>query len=268
MIRMVKWFMRHKYKIMFWAGLGLTCCLFFELIKLPCWLGVIINIVSIIGSGVLCSAIVSWLVEESNKKQKIETAKEQRKFILSTLCLQSKSILRWEIRALSQYSHIRFSGKRKVVLVESAIDDGVKTLKELIMELNQSDDSIEQDSWKIDIEYMKRRELKPKYLYQELMPYYRAIHKTLISIIENSHIYLLGEILNQKDIEILKNFEHIVESIIWGAETNDSSIILAYKEHLAENLLQYFACIGVDLKEKIEYGKETIEIENAGNVKE
>ena len=48
MIRMVKWFMRHKYKIMFWAGLGLTCCLFFELIKLPCWLGVIINIVSII----------------------------------------------------------------------------------------------------------------------------------------------------------------------------------------------------------------------------
>ena len=82
---MIKWFMKHKYKIMICTGLILTCCLFFELIKLPCWLDVIINIVSIIGSGVLCSAIVSWLVEESNEKQKIETAKEQRKFILSTL---------------------------------------------------------------------------------------------------------------------------------------------------------------------------------------
>ena len=110
---MVKWFMRHKYKIMFWAGLGLTCCLFFELIKLPCWLGVIINIVSIIGSGVLCSAIVSWLVEESNKKQKEETIREQRKFILGTLSAQTKSILSWEICALSQYSHIRVGGERK-----------------------------------------------------------------------------------------------------------------------------------------------------------
>lgn len=265
---MVKWFMRHKYKIMFWAGLGLTCCLFFELIKLACWIRVLINIASMIGSGVLCSTIVSWFVEKSNKKQNIETAKEQRKFILSTLCRQLKSILSWEIRALSQYSHIRFNGKRKVVLVESAIDDGVKTLKELVMELNQSDDSIEQNSWKIDIEYMKRRELKSKYLYQELMPYYRAIHKTLISIIENSHVYLLSKILNQKDIETLKNFEHIIESIIWSAETNDNSIILAYKEDLAENLLLYFECIGVDLKEKIEYGKEMIEIENEGDVKE
>ena len=90
----------------------------------------------------------------------------------------------------------------------------------------------------------------------------------LISIIENSHVYLLSKILNQKDIETLKNFEHIIESIIWSAETNDNSIILAYKEDLAENLLLYFECIGVDLKEKIEYGKETIEIENDGDVKE
>lgn len=37
---------------------------------------------------------------------------------------------------------------------------------------------------------------------------------------------------------------------------------------MAENLLLYFECIGVDLKEKIEYGKEMIEIENEGDVKE
>ncbi len=82
-------------------------------------------------------------------------------------------------------------------------------------------------------------------------------------------IYIFySKILNQKDIETLKNFKHIIESIIWSAETNDNSIILAYKEDLVENLLLYFECIGVDLKEKIEYGKETIEIENDGDVKD
>ena len=260
--------MRHKYKIMFWAGLGLTCCLFFELIKLPCWLGVIINIVSIIGSGVLCSAIVSWLVEESNKKQKEETIREQRKFILGTLSAQTKSILSWEICALSQYSHIRVGGERKTILIETTIEEGIDALKDILKELNQDIDSMYQFSESIDLKYLERTRLKSTYLCEKLMPYYKAIHKTLLSVIENSSMYLLGEILNQKDIEILKNFEHIIESIIWSAETNDNSIILAYKKHLAENLLLYFECIGVDSKEKIEYGKETIEIENDGDVKE
>ena len=265
---MVKWFMKHKYKIMIFTGLILTCCLFFELIKLPCWLGVIINIVSIIGSGVLCSAIVSWFVEKSNKKQNIETAKEQRKFILGTLCAQVKSILSWEIRALSQYSHIRVSGERKIILIESTIEEGIEVLKSILKELNQDIDSMYQFSKNIDSEYLERRRLKSAYLCEELMPYYKAIHKTLLSVIENSSMYLLGEILNQKDIEILNDFEHIVECIIWRCESDDNSIILAYKKRFAENLLKYFECIGVDLKGKIEYGKETIEIDNDGDIKE
>ena len=68
--KMIKWFMKHKYKIMIFTGLILTCCLFFELIKLACWIRVLINIASMIGSGVLCSAIVSWFVEKSNKNIK------------------------------------------------------------------------------------------------------------------------------------------------------------------------------------------------------
>lgn len=63
----------------------------------------IFNIISMIGSGILCSAVVSYIIEISNNKRVQNLKQEQQKYILSSV----KDSLLWlfslEYKNLSEY---------------------------------------------------------------------------------------------------------------------------------------------------------------------
>ena len=79
-----------KYIWMIAVGFVLTIS-FIATIWLKCVWDTIFNIVAMIGSGILCSAVVSYIIEISNNKRDEKLKQEQQKYIFSS----AKDSLLW-----------------------------------------------------------------------------------------------------------------------------------------------------------------------------
>ena len=73
----------------------------------------IFNILAMIGSGILCSAIVSLIIEENNKRIAREEKIKQREFILKGIRMSLKTYLFWEVDQLSQYYLLKIDNSLK-----------------------------------------------------------------------------------------------------------------------------------------------------------
>ena len=65
---------------------------------------VFLNISAMLGSGVLCSSIVSLIIEHNTKKAQVEEHKRQCEFIFSTLRVDLIRIAKEELRNISEYT--------------------------------------------------------------------------------------------------------------------------------------------------------------------
>ena len=114
---------------------------------------VILNIVAMIGSGVLCSALVSLFLELKSEKEK----KKQSSFILEGIKSRLKFILIWEIKVLSAYSIlIKPDSQKRTKKYKLALTNAIVKIKEILESITQNTENIYQYSSNMDFEYMNK----------------------------------------------------------------------------------------------------------------
>ena len=102
---------------------------------------VIFNILSMIGSGIFCSAIVSWIIEENNIRKAREEKIKHREFILKGIRTRLKTYLFWEVDQLSQYDLLQIDDSLKTRRrIEYSIAKVIRKLQEYITKINTTEE--------------------------------------------------------------------------------------------------------------------------------
>ncbi|MBO5394279.1 MAG: hypothetical protein J6A28_00010 [Clostridia bacterium] len=126
-----------KYIWMLSIGLVFSFSLCFSIIPgCPYWLVVLTDIFAMLGSGLVCSAVVTWIVESNNEKHRKIDIKRQKVFALSAIVDRTKYLLKNEIRNMSAFLLVREEKKRKIRKVNASIEETAEILSEMLARIN------------------------------------------------------------------------------------------------------------------------------------
>lgn len=214
---------------------------------------IIINIISTLGGGVVCSAIVSWLVEASNDKRLKEERKRQREYILSSLKFNLNLLLRLEVRCMSAYSIlIENEDNKEVVSSKITIKEACLKIKGYLEKINNSTvirHGLIND--KTDSDYLKRVGVRNNFAYGNTLSSYTHIFNILSNIMEESNNYYIGGVFDKEIIEAIKGMQVDVNSIIQYSNENSLDLLVEFKHIFYANVLGYLDTLKIDINEII-----------------
>ena len=235
------------------CGILATLSLIFTIFSNYVW-GVIWNIVAMIGSGVLCSAIVSWGVEAANLREQKANISKQRDFVTVSTRVWMKQVLALEIQKASGYLHLLnpqsytfCSQEMKVGEINQLLLSYIEKVKKVM--------SLDEEQTIVDAEIERK---KHGFLCKQTIPYYTALNNRITYIIENSSFFFINGIFSEEEIKDLSCLKNIVESIVNEADWYDRHGLLEYKKLFYEKYKKYVKLFGISEEEKIEicYYKE------------
>lgn len=208
---------------------------------------VILNIVAMIGSGVLCSALVSLFLELKSEKEK----KKQSSFILEGIKSRLKFILIWEIKVLSAYSIlIKPDSQKRTKKYKLTLTNAIVKIKEILESITQNTENIYQYSSNMDFEYMNKIKRKNTLAFGFSLPYYKDLASRISDLLIDSNNYLINGVFNEDKINILKSMEIEIKEII-GFSTEDSlELLMEFREIFFKNIEMYYKVLDIDLNEE------------------
>lgn len=245
--------MKKKYIIMITFGVLATLSLIFTIFSDCVW-DVIWNIMAMIGSGVLCSAIVSWRVEAANLREQKANISKQREFVTMSTRIWMKQVLALEIQKTSGYLHLHNPQSFTFCSQEMKIGEINKLLLSCIEKAKEKM-SLDDEQPIVDAENERK---KHGFLCNQIMPYYTVLNNRIADIIENSSFFFINGIFSEEEIKDLASLKNIVESIVNEADWYDRHGLIEYKKIFYEKYKKYAALFGITEEEKIEicYYKE------------
>ncbi len=212
----------------------------------------IFNIVAMIGSGILCSAVVSYIIEISNNKRDEKLKQEQQKYILSSV----KDSLLWlfslEYKNLSEYLILgdttnKYKTNKKELKVEEALNEVSNYLKEIT---NNATICFLYTNV-IDSNYLTRIKRRDDLAFKNNLPYYERLNKELLKINGDSNYYYTTGIFTKEQLKIIQDIQIDIDQIIYYSNENNLDILFEFKEMFITNISKHLNLFNIKESDKI-----------------
>ena len=189
-----------------------------------------VTIVASIGSGVLCSAIVSILVEYFNEKRDISNKLQIKYSVFDMLKNDLIYLLTQECKYSSYYLVIENQSKKSNIIKISAGEIIEKIIKNLSLINDTIQKEFQEHTIHINSEWLKNNQEKDKTLYYYILPYYRRVKADINNILSNQILLLTQNTLSKDEIDFLKTCEFIIDDIIQFSESESRELLIEVKE--------------------------------------
>lgn len=234
-----------KYFFMFILGLLATFSFIFTI-----WADeetdIVLNIIAMIGSGIFCSALVSLIIEQSNKKRELQRKQDEQKFILSSVKDILISITKSELRYLSEYVLFENNSAKTIkrdLSFPLQIKNVTKYLTDIINSLYKNTSVV------IDENYLKKQKRKRDLAYGMLLPYYRTLNHSLLKVIEDSPFYYINGNLSEDTIKALKKIQQNIDDIITYSSEETIDLLFEFKKIFFEHISPIVKVLGINENE-------------------
>ena len=250
---------KKKYLIMTIIGIVLTALLFLKLINdMPKMVTLVIEVLSMLGGGIFCSAIVSWIIDIQNQEEIKRIREEQRAFILKGLQRRIINLYTYELRELSVYYANYISNEKGKLIKKELMMKEIS--EEIILRINKiiefEENLINNDAITcIDSMYTEREERKHR-LVKNVLLYYNDLYEELKRLENVADNYFVNNILSPDQMEKLKKIIYVVhENILFSTESNLSDdTFWAIKSAFYENTDEIVSLLQIgDRKEELRY---------------
>lgn len=249
---------KRVYVWMIVVGIVLTISLVSKI-----WTGdnidIIFDIIAMIGSGVLCSAIVALLTEIRNEKMMSMAQQKNRGFVLSVITNGIKGLLILELKYLSAYALLSNTERKETQNCDLAISEIIDKINCILGTITSSIETIYQSSHipRIDNAYLKRISERSHLAYQCVFPYYENLRNTTQKLLDESNYCLISGILDEDTITFLNAMQQDLSSIIASSDDANLELLFEFKMIFFDNLSKYLDVLGVDKDELLHcYVKE------------
>ena len=215
-------------------------------------LAVCLNICAMLGSGVLCSSIVSLIIEHNTKKVQTEEHKRQCEFIFKTLHIDLSRIAAEELRNLSEYSVLREKKEEKCWVSDNMTLSEILSKLQAYLEVLSTDfEMANQFAYHIDSEYMNSIKDKNALAFENALTYYRILDDSLNVVLEQSNVYYLAHIISENQISILKDIKHATSDVIHNSHEGDLEQTFIMKKLFFMSMQECLQAFDVDATKKI-----------------
>lgn len=211
----------------------------------------IFNIVAMIGSGILCSAVVSYIIEISNNKRDEKLKQEQQKYILSSV----KDSLLWlfslEYKNLSEYLSLsNTTNKFKTNKKELEVKETLNEVSNYLSQITNNASICFQFTNVIDSHYLTRIKRRDDLAFKNILPYYERLNKELLKINGESIYYTTG-IIGKEQLSVIRNIQIDVDQIIYHSNENNLDTLFEYKEMFITNISKHLSLFNIKESDKI-----------------
>jgi hypothetical protein len=240
-----------KYWVMFITGFLLTfsyiLVIMFEDKVVTTWL----NIIAMLGSGILCSAIVSYMVEDIAKKAEKIEHERQCKYIFSNLFVDFTRIAKEELRNLSLYRIFRDKNEDKCwINKEMTMSEIISEVQIYLEELSTDSSMANQFMEKFDSDYLTKIKEKNALAFENALPYYRLLKNSLTAVLENSNVYYLAHVFSESQISALKDIEYSTSDVIANSHDRDLEQTFIMKKCFFDSMEICLREFGADITTK------------------
>lgn len=213
---------------------------------------VIFNLIAMLGSGILCSAVVSYIIEISNNKRDENLKQKQQEYILSSI----KDSLLWlfslEYKNLSEYLTLsnttnKYKTNKKELEVEEALNEVSNYLKQIT---NNATICFLYTNV-IDSNYLTRIKRRDDLAFKNNLPCYEKLNKELLKIIEDSNYYYTTEIFTKEQLKIIQDIQIDIDQIIYYSNENNLDILFEFKEIFITNISKHLNLFNIKEFDKI-----------------
>lgn len=206
---------------------------------------VIVTIFSPLGGGVLCSAIVSLLVEKFNEKRDLKKIETERGFIARHSKFNLRILIERERNYLPNF--LNESNKKTTITVQAAINELVSTSEDIENDIaNQLTKNTV-----IDGNYLKNKEKKGKYLFFYSLPYYKGFRNSLVYLSDNSMLCYTHGIFTDTEIDKIKEVIFTLDQIIYECENKNYELLIEWKQIFFNDLKELCKIFKIDLNTEI-----------------
>ena len=211
-----------------------------------------LDFVVMIGNGVFCSIIISWLIDEQNKAKEKRVQDEQRKYIFSTIKNNYIRIFERELKELSVYydKHLA-NGDVEWCKEDISIKEIAQKILWLLQVIEKTE--AEDDSHTITTSTIKQSEDKRKMLSSNNRIYYNQLYQNLNDIAVNYNWFYVSNILSEEQIELLKELTWNVHDVLMiepDIGIGDGSV-LEFKKIFFEKTNTFLSVLDISENHKI-----------------
>lgn len=232
-----------KYVWLLSLGIVLSFSLCFSIIEgCPYWVVVLMDIFTTLGSGLVCSAVVTWIVESNNEKHHQRDLNRQRLFALSEIVNRTKYLLKNEIRNMSAFLLVREERKRKVRKATASIEEVVLILNNFLSRVEAI----------VKTEY-KPSPLKERLLFSDLIPVYQTLNRNILGVLEDSPVYFVNGVFDEEGIGQLQQIQSYLNEIISWSHSSSVENAIEAKKALFVEVLSCLRTLGIDILQPMEY---------------
>lgn len=213
-------------------------------------LPIILNIIAMIGSGVLCSALVSLFLEIKSENEK----KKQSAFILEGIKNRLRFLLLWELKALSSYAILTKPNSTKITQKSRLkLKDSISKINELLETITKNIESVYQYSNVIDTEYMEKLKIRNNLAFGTSLPYYKDLLSKISDLLINSNNYLINGVFNEDKVNVLKSMEIEIKEIIGFSNEDSLELLMEFRQIFFKNITTYFNTLDINLTEEQDF---------------
>lgn len=234
--------MKKQSKYYIWLLSGAICfILFLNLLQIPQWVSIFIEIISMLAGGVFASTLVAIFIENINDKYQRKRMLTQKELLLADIKLCLQWLIKNETRTINNAwfvknsdNNISMEKKQKSINVLKSIDYNINLLQKFY--------SLTMDVSKVPVineDYINRQRNFEQSMFESSLGYYKNLSKFYNKIIENKEYYILNDILTQQDIEMLISTFCMVDDIIKYLKGKSLDFVLDMKLLFFEELKSF-----------------------------
>ncbi len=213
---------------------------------------IIFNIIAMIGSGILCSAVVSYIIGISNNKRDEKLKQEQQEYILSSV----KDSLLWlfslEYKNLSEYLILGdTTNKYKTNKKELEVEEALNEVSNYLRQITNNATICFLYTNVIDSNYLTRIKRRDDLAFKNNLPYYERLNKELLKINGDSNYYYTTGIIGKEQLSVIRNIQIDVDQIIYHSNENNLDTLFEYKEMFITNISKHLSLFNIKESDKI-----------------
>lgn len=248
---MTKW----RYLLLIGVGAAFTFILPLKLCAVVSdgW-GVALDIAAMLGSGIVCSASVSWFIDAQNEKRDKDTQERQREYILASVKNMFEDLYAKELTQFSDYYN-KYISLRKVerTIVRLTVSEMGKKLAWLIDKIEYDEKDETEECTVITTETIRRSEERRLCLIKRNLGYYKLLHQKLLELSTHFSAYLISKVLTEEQIEGLKELTSDIHSVLLLSpdDSENDDTILTFKELLFKKTEEVVALLSITDEAKV-----------------
>ena len=245
-----------NYIVVLISSFLLTAAMFVKACDCTTNLGALLcDFIAMIGGGVFCSTLVSWLIEKQNRAKEARNRDEQRKFVFASARNSFIRLFERELVEISTY-YAEYLSKSEVKWKKEEI-----TLpqigEKLVWLLNQIEaaENAEKEAEVliISVESMKQDEEKKRHLVTSNKVYYKSLHQILTELSTFYNTYFIAGLITGWQVELLRDLTwEINDILVFEPDIGiDDGTILVFKRMLFEKVKEYILALDISPNEEV-----------------